>query len=423
MERCRRRHGDMFTLRVAQEGVWVLLADPEMVKQVFTGDPRIFHAGEGNHILLPLLGSHSVLLLDETPHMTQRKLLLPPFHGERVERYGEVIAEAVRSEIERWPEGRPLSIWPRMQEVTLEIIMRAVFGIQGRARLERIREPLRTLLDWTVDRGRLVAFALLGPRRIQKVPAFQRARGRVDALIYEEIASRRRDPALEEREDMLSLLLQARHEDGRPMSDDELRDELMTLLVAGHETTATALAWAIERLVRHPDKLERLRAEAADGDDAYADAVVKETLRLRPVLPLVARRLTEPVEIGGRLLPAGVTVTPCIYLIHRREDVYPEPRRFRPERFLEQPAGTYTWIPFGGGVRRCLGASFALFEMKRALATLVEALDLRPANPESEAVTRRAITFGPERGAEVVVARRGSLAAAGTAHQPEAAAA
>jgi cytochrome P450 len=245
---------------------------------------------------------------------------------------------------------------------------------------------------------------LLGPRRFARLPMVRAALKPSDALLHEEIDRRRRAPDLDEREDILSLLVQARHEDGSPMSNEELRDELVTLLVAGHETTATALSWAVERLVRSPEKLERLRDEVAAGEDVYLDAVVKETLRLRPVLPLVVRMLTQPVQIGDHLLPAGVRVAPCIYLVHRREDVYPDPHAFRPERFLEQPAGTYTWIPFGGGVRRCLGASFAQFEMKQVLSAIVTGLDLRPSRPDAERVRRRQITLAPSRGGEVVVA-------------------
>jgi cytochrome P450 len=225
-----------------------------------------------------------------------------------------------------------------------------------------------------------------------------------DEMLYDEIARRRAEPDLAEREDILSLLVQARDEDGHPMTDAELRDELVTLLVAGHETTATALSWAVERLARHPAKLTRLRDEVLAGDDAYLDAVVKETLRLRPVLPIVVRRLTEPVEIGGYLMPEGTRVAPCIYLVHRREDVYPQPHAFMPERFLDQPAGTYTWIPFGGGVRRCLGASFALFEMKQVLGAIVERLGIEASRPDAERVRRRQITLAPSRGGEVVVA-------------------
>jgi cytochrome P450 len=402
LERSRARYGDTFTLRIAQEGVWVLLSNPEDVRKVFTGDPGVFHAGEANIVLRPILGHHSVLLLDEAAHMSQRKLLLPPFHGERMQRYGEVMREVAEREIDGWPIGSPFQLWPRMQAVTLEVIMRAVFGLEEGARLDRLRSILRHSLDWATRPAQMFLMAALGPARLEELGRFRRALEPVDRELLDLIRARRSDPALDEREDILSLLLQARHEDGSPMGDQELRDELMTLLVAGHETTATALSWALERLVRHPDKLERLREEALAGQDEYADAVAKETLRLRPVIPIVARRLTEPVELGGYELPAGVAVAPCIYLVHRRPDVYPDPTAFRPERFLEQPAGTYTWIPFGGGVRRCIGGSFAVFEMKAVLAAIASRVWLSPADATSERVVRRAITLTPNRGAEVI---------------------
>jgi cytochrome P450 len=398
LEDCRRRYGDMFTLRIAHEGTWVFLAHPDMVKQVFTGDPRVLHAGEANVVLLPMLGHHSVLLLDEAAHMSQRKLMLPPFHGERMRRYEQVMAEVAAAEIESWPAGEPYAVRPAMQRITLEVIMRTVFGVRN----DRLRDALSAALEWGSEPRRMAMLAALGPHRVERSRMFAKVRGPADDTLYEEIRARRRASDLADRDDVLSLLMQAHHEDGSPMSDEELRDELMTLLVAGHETTASSLAWAVERSVRTPGVLDRLR----DGDDEYVDAVCKETLRLRPILALVLRKLTEPMEIGGRLLPAGVSVAPCIYLIHRRADVYPEPYRFRPERFLEQPAGTYTWIPFGGGVRRCLGASFAQFEMRVVLRELVRRLDLRVADPRPERVTRRAITLVPERGGEVVAERR-----------------
>jgi cytochrome P450 len=403
LEDCRRRYGDMFTLRIAHEGTWVFLAHPDMVKQVFTGDPRVLHAGEANVVLLPMLGHHSVLLLDEAAHMSQRKLMLPPFHGERMRRYEQVMAEVAAAEIDSWPAGEPYAVRPAMQRITLEVIMRTVFGSGN----PRLRDALAAALEWGSEPRRMALLAALGPHRVERSRMFARVRGPADDSIYEEIRARRSASDLADRDDVLSLLMQARHEDGSPMSDEELRDELMTLLVAGHETTASSLAWAVERSVRTPGVLERLRA----GDDDYVDAVCKETLRLRPILALVLRKLTEPMEIGGRLLPAGVSVAPCIYLIHRRADVYPEPYRFRPERFLEQPAGTYTWIPFGGGVRRCLGASFALFEMRVVLRELVQRLELHVADPRPERVTRRAITLVPERGGEIVAERRRSTAA------------
>jgi len=407
MERARERYGDTFTIRIAREGTWILMSDPDAVRQIFTGDPAKLHAGEANVVLRPILGANSVLLLDDAPHLAQRKLLLPPFHGERMKRYGELMTEIAEREVATWPADQPMTLMPRMQALTLEIILRAVFGLDEGARLERMRDVLARMMDWTTRPSRFLAMSTFGPARLEQAGIFRRAFGPVDELIFEEIRRRREDPSLAEREDILSMLLQARHEDGSPMSDQELRDELLTLLVAGHETTATSLSWAVERLLRHPDAWDRLRS----GDEPFLDATVKETLRLRPVLPLVVRMLLEPMEIGGWSLPAGVTVAPCIYLMHRRADVYPDPYAFRPERFLRappdevrgsEPAGTYTWIPFGGGIRRCLGASFALFEMAAVLRVIAQRAVLRPVRPEGERVRRRAIMLTPSREAEVI---------------------
>ena len=411
MEDAARRYGDAFTLRITHEGTWVFISHPDAVKQVFTGDPRLLHAGEANVVLLPVLGSHSVLLLDEDAHMAQRKLMLPSFHGERMRGYEDTMAEVASRELEHWPTGEPLAAWPTMQAITLEVIIRTVFGVRESARVDRLADALRGSLGFASEPLRMAVLAAFGPRRVAEIGWVQRRLEPTDSIIYEEIRARRGVPDLAERDDVLSLLLQARHEDGTEMSDKELRDELVTLLVAGHETSATALAWALEALTHHPAALERLREEIDAGDETYLDAVVKETLRLRPVIALVLRRLTGPMEIGGRMLPAGVNVAPCIYLLHRRPDVYDEPRAFKPERFLDKPPGTYTWIPFGGGVRRCLGASFAQFEMKVVLRELVSRLDIRAARPEPEARVRRAIVFAPSRGGEIVVERRAALSA------------
>jgi cytochrome P450 family 135 len=403
LDQGRARFGPMFSIKIAYEGDWVVLADPELVKQVFTGDPKVFHAGEGNQILRPILGENSVLVLDEKPHISQRKLLLPPFHGERMQAYGEKMAEIAAREIESWPTGTPYKLRPRMQAITLEIIIETVFGVHDGARMEPLREALRDFLDLTTNPRLLMPVLLVGPERVQMIPAFRRRVQRVDELIATEIAERRGTEDLAERDDVLSLMLQARHEDGSPMSDAEIRDELLTLLVAGHETTATALSWAMERLTRHPEKLERLRAEILDDEDAYLTATIQETLRLRPVISIVVRRLTEPVELGGYELPAGAGVTPCIHLIHRDPGIYPDPDRFLPERFLDNPPGTYTWIPFGGGVRRCLGAAFAQFEMAVVLKELVRRRQIEPANPAPERNYRRAITETPRHDAEVIL--------------------
>ena len=400
---CRERYGSMFTLRIVHEGTWVMVSDPEAVKQVFTGDPRVFHAGEGNRILEPALGPNSVLVLDEQAHIGQRRVLLPPFHGERMQGYRETMAEIAAREIESWPTGVPYGLRPRMQAITLDVILSTVFGVGEGERTAALRAALRRFLDLTTNPRVLMPVLLLGPHRATRMSWFRRRIEGVDRLIYREIAERRSSEDLEERDDILSLLVAARHEDGSPMSDEEMRDELLTLLVAGHETTATSLAWAVERLSRHPDKLGRLREEVEAGESSYLTATIQETLRLRPVISIVVRRLTEAVEIGGYEIPAGASVTPCIYLVHANPEVYPDPARFLPERFIDNPPGTYTWIPFGGGVRRCLGASFAQFEMAVVLEELVKRHRIRPSRPGPERVFRRAITETPRRNAEVVL--------------------
>lgn len=393
LERWRARYGSTFTMKLAQEPPWVVVSDPEDIRAVFQGDPTILHAGEGNQILEPFLGSNSVLLLDEERHLRQRKLMLPPFHGERMQRHVETMAEAARAEIARWPSGVPFALHPHMQDVTLEVILRVVFGDSD----PRLREALKRFLEMGTRPLNFVRVAVGGMERTKRARWFRSAMDPVDALVFD-LIERRRHEARADRDDVLSMLLDARDEDGAPLSDRELRDELMTLLVAGHETTATALAWALERLVRHPEKLERL----AGGDEEYLDAVVTETLRRRPVVPLVVRKLTEPWELNGRLLPAGVAVSPNIHLVHHDPDIYEEPFAFRPERFLGVKPGTYEWIPFGGGMRRCIGASFALTEMKVVLREIVGALRLRPDDPRPERISRRAITWTPGRGARVV---------------------
>lgn len=420
MDQCQARFGEMFTLKIANEGDWVVTSNPETIKQVFTGDPRLLHAGEANRILLPVLGPDSVLLLDDAPHLRQRKLMLPAFHGERMQRYGALMADVAAQEIERWPLGEPYPLRPRMQAMTLEIVLRAVFGVSEGPRMEQMRRELRGLLDAVTDPLKGVAMLVLGPERITRIPAFRRELERVNGPIYAEIAERRTAADLAERDDIMSLLLQATHEDGSPMSDSELRDELLTLLVAGHETTANALSWAVERLCRHPAQMERLTEEVRAGENTYLQAVIQETLRLRPVISIVLRKLQEPMELGGRLLPAGASIVPSIHLVHRRPDIYPEPNEFRPERFIEaeggRAPGTYTWIPFGGGIRRCLGAAFAQFEMEVVLRELVLRRTLAPSRPESERNYRRAITETPGRDAEVLIGRASTPKGCPVAH-------
>jgi cytochrome P450 len=401
MDRCAARYGDMFTVRLAGERPWVMVSHPDAVKEVFTGPPELLHAGEANRILLPVVGANSVLLLDDDAHREQRRLLMPPFRGSQLASYADTMTAVAEAEIARFPRGTPQRLHPLMRALTLEVILRVVFGLSEGARLDQLRvELVRALTMTSGIAGQLLL--VLGPKRLRAALAHKLLRG-VDRLLYAEISERRQSKHLDERADVLSLLLQARHEDGQPMSDVEIRDELITLLIAGHETTATALAWAVERIVRHPDHQARLTEEIHAGQHEFRDAVVKETLRLRPVLSLVARRLKAPMKIGGVALPAGVTVVPSIYLMHRRPDIYPDPLRFRPQRFLEQRAGTYTWIPFGGGVRRCLGAAFAEYEMRIVLATLFDSCTVRTTSECPEPVRRRGVTHVPGRGAAVVL--------------------
>ena len=399
-----RRYGDVFSLKFPSFGHMVYVADPEVVKQVFSGDPRRFHAGEANaSVLEPAVGPSSVLTLDEDEHMRQRKLLLPPFHGEAVRRYGDVIREITDSQIETWHVGQPFSLRDHTQRITLDVILRAVFGVRDAARFALAQE----LVDEFTRRSHaIVLFPVMRRRfgRFSPMVRFERARDALDRFIYEEIAERRREDYTE-RDDVLSLLLQATHEDGSPMTDRELRDELVTVIGAGHETTATGLAWAVERIVRTPRVLERLRESLDGGETEYLDAVVKETLRTRPVITDVARRLTEPTEVGGYRLPAGTYVLPAILVIHHREDLYPQPLEFRPERFLEGQGDGFTWIPFGGGVRRCIGAAFAQYEMRIVLEAIIERADLRAADQQPERMRPRNITLAPQHGARVVLRR------------------
>jgi cytochrome P450 family 135 len=390
LEELRARHGDVFTIRLAREPPWVMVSDPELLKRVFQAPADVLHAGEGKRVLEPILGLNSLLLLDGERHMTHRKLLLPSFHGDRVKLHEAEMRAVTEAEIARRPAGvaEPAAVW--MRAIALEVIVRAVFGVSGEQRRARMRDALHELnVPANADEAR--------------APAFLRARERVDELVYEEIARHREDPDLRRRDDVLSLLLQSRYEDGAPMADVEVRDELMTLLVAGHETTATTLAWALERLARAPAAMARTVAEAEAGGGPYTDAVIRETLRMRPALPMVARVVKQPFELGRWTIQPGTIVAPSILLVHHRADVYPEPGEFRPERFLERKPGTYTWLPFGGGVRRCIGAGFALLQMRAMLSTLLARARVRVVDPEPEPLRTRAVTLTPGNGAVVAI--------------------
>ena len=406
-----RRWGNVFTVRLLVFGTGVYVAEPDAIRGLFTGDQSELHAGEANAPLSAVLGDHSVLVLDGPEHMRQRKLLLPPFQGAALGGLRPMIREVANAEVDRWPIGSEFPIRARMQALTFEVICRAVFGVDEADRIERLRRAMLAVIEMSSwffvpqlvrwDLGRLSPGGVLA-RRMKAA----------DELLYEEIERRRRVSDLGARSDVLSLLLQARDENGRPMSDVELRDELMTMLAAGHETTATGLAFAFDLLLHNPGVLERLIDELDGKDDTYLEAVVTETLRLRPVIDAAERTLKSPRTVAGWELPAGVKVYPGIALVHHRADLYPEPERFRPERFVEDGAQSYTWLPFGGGIRRCIGAALAQAEMAEVLRVVLSRVDLDPARPEPDPVVLRGITLAPERGAPVrVVSRRAPGAA------------
>ncbi|HWM63682.1 MAG TPA: cytochrome P450 [Solirubrobacterales bacterium] len=404
MKHCRERYGDIFTMRILHSGTWVFLCDPDDVKRVFTAPAASLGVALANPLLLPVLGARSVMLLEEPAHMTRRRLMLPPFHRERMDGDVEMMAEVARAEVRSWPVGEPFELWPRMQAITQEVIMRTVFALEEGERLQRIREVLTRLTEALNNPKRLTRLAAFGPDRIARSRGFREAMEPVEEALLAEVDRRRREGE-DGPKDIVSMLVDARYEDGSPLSEKDLRDELLTLLTDG--PTSSSLAWVFERLLRHPEKLARLREEVDAGESSeYMDAVVQETLRLCPPVPVVARRLLEPMELGGYTLPAGTTVAPCVYLIHRDEEVYPHPRSFLPERFVGEKPGTYTWIPFGGGTRRCLAASYAELEMKRVVRTVLGEVDLSPVDSGSERVTRSAISFSPDKRARVVARPR-----------------
>lgn len=410
MDRAARDLGDAFTLTFWPSGMkFVLVSDPDAIKQVFTASPEVAPSATGNSPLAAVMGASSVLTLTGPEHMRQRKLLLPPFHGERMREYEETIVEATRKDMVSWPRGEAMPLQTRTRAITLEVILRAVFGVEA----ERMG-PLKEAISGLIEPMHVLAFlriAMSKPSTDRPSGAIGKALEVLDVRIYEEISRRRSQGDLDERTDILSLLMQARDEDGEAMTDGELRDELVTLLLAGHETTATAVAWAVERLVRHPEKLRRLQAEIAAGEsEEYLNAVVNETLRVRPVVPIVVRLLKQSMDVGIYTLPAETRVAPSIYLTNRNARVYEQPAEFRPERFLGTSPETFSWIPFGGGIRRCIGASFALLEMKLMLRTMLAELD--PEIPSGtrwrrgELIRRRAITLVPIAGAKVVWSER-----------------
>jgi cytochrome P450 len=404
LEACRRRYGDTFSVRLLGfQTPLVMVSDPEAIRALYSERGHSLPPGR-TLSLRPIVGPRSVLLLEGAEHLSRRRVMLPPFHGDRMRAYEPTVREAAEREIARWPTDRPFAVHPSMQAVTLEVILRAVFGVADATRRERLRERLTDVLGSTASAG--LQFSVLLSRRLGGPDPLARLEGlmaEIDELLLVEIAERRATadtaPASD---DICSLLVAARFEDGSRMEDREVRDQLLTLLLAGHETTATALAWTLDLLTRHPEVLARVRAEVEGGGDAYLRAVIAESLRLRPVIPLAGRRLTSELRANGLVLPAGTDVTPAIWLAHTRPQAYPEPYAFRPERFLDRPPSTFAWIPFGGGVRRCLGAAFAEMEMRVVLTAILRHRVPRATARRAERAARRNVTFSPRHGTRIV---------------------
>ncbi|WP_102145129.1 cytochrome P450 [Mycobacterium hubeiense] len=404
---CRRRYGKVFTLRMSMVPPMVYLADPADIKEVFAGDPGIFHAGEANSMLKGLLGDSSVLVVDDEVHADRRRLMLAPFKRNAVARQTTTMAEIAAANIATWPVGRDFPVAPRMSQITLEVILRTVIGASDPDRLAALRDVMPRLLRL----GPFASLAIASPNLQRRLP-WQPIRKRIeeaDRLLFAEIADRRSDPGLAERTDVLAMLVRAADDDGRTMTDRELRDQLMTLLVAGHDTTATGLSWALERLTRHPailDKAVRGAEASAAGDpagDEYLDAVAKEALRIRPVVFDVGRVLTKPVDLAGYHLPAGVMVVPGIGLVHASAEQYPEPEMFDPDRMVGATLSPTTWLPFGGGNRRCLGATFAMVEMRVVLREILRRVELDTTTAPAERQRVRHVILEPHRGARIRV--------------------
>jgi cytochrome P450 len=407
MQECRERYGDNFSVKfMSFERPMVMISDPAAIKALYTEREHGLPPGR-EVVLTPVVGARSLLVIEGDDHLAHRKLMLPAFHGEQMRSYAPIVEEIVDAEIGSWPLGEKFAIHPRMQAMTLEIILRVVFGVADGPRLEQLRVVLTKVLEDTASP--FMQLIGLAARRFGGRGPWARFEAQlkaVDELLYAEIAERRTDDGLQERDDMLSMLMQARFEDGSEMSDTDLRDQLMTLLLAGHETTATALAWTFDLLLRHPHELGRLHESLGQGEDDYLRATISESLRLRPVVPLAGRRLAKDLVADGLTLPAGTDVTPAIWLAHTRADSFPEPFAFRPERFLEGAPDTYAWIPFGGGIRRCIGAAFAEFEMRIVLREVLTRCELHKASPAPEKIGRRNITLSPKDGTPVVVTAR-----------------
>ena len=409
--RARRQLGEVFTMDGVNAGDVAVTSHPDHVRSLFTADPELAPSLTAESPLLPIVGPNSVLTANGPRHLRQRKLLLPPFHGEAIKRYAQMIGDATEREIGDWPLDRAMPLGPRMQAITLDVIMSGIFGIEGRPRRGTPEHRLRlTVAGMSAASTSPLAKLgeLMNVRSPEPVGLLRQVVALLDRAVYPVIHARRRVDDLEERGDIMSLLMRAQTEDGELLSDRELRDELLTLVLAGFETTANSLAWTWERLVRAPDAYDRLRDAVRSGEqaDEHVEATIVESMRSRPVIPMIGRRVTVPWRLGDYVVPADSGIAMSVLLVHHREDVYPQPFAFRPERWLGRKPATYEWIPFGGGTRRCLGAALAMAEQRVVVEAMARRLDLEADEPEPERAQHRNVTMIPARGARVVVRGR-----------------
>jgi cytochrome P450 len=409
LEAARARYGDVWTLRLLAGNNFVFVSDPDLIEPVLNADPEVLLGGAAHQrVATALLGEGSLLLLDEPEHSELKDLIMPPFNADHVQQYRAGMTRVVEREVETWPLNEPISMLPRMQWIALNVIMTTAFGGTEGEELETLRSRIQDLLDVSESPLRMGRVHLAHSRNKGYPKVFVRVRDAANEAIYTVLESIRNDPRLEERADVLSMLIRARRKDGSPLSDSQLRDQIITFMIQGHASTATALSWTIERVTRHPQVVERLREEAlGNGPGEYTAAVIKESLRARPPLPIAGARLvSRPYRLGEYELPAGTMVAVCIYLLHRDPRLYPEPDRFRPERFLDGEPGRYEWIPFGGGPRHCIGASFALTQMEIVLSTIVARTRLAPTEQADEKIRRRGVGLSPRHGGRVIVQER-----------------
>ncbi|OBJ50762.1 cytochrome P450 [Mycobacterium sp. 1423905.2] len=401
MLRLIRRYGPIMTMPILSLGDVAIVSDPQLVKEVFTAPPDVLLGGEGVGPAAAIYGAGSMFVQEEPEHLRRRKLLTPPLHGAALSSYVPIIESSTRAAMRSWPVDRPFEMLAAARSLMLDVIVKVIFGVEDPNEVHRLGRPFERLLTLGVSEELTVRYALRRLGTLRVWPARARAFREIDEVVMPLIARRRLDPGLDRQHDILALLMCARGEDGKGMSDSEIRDDLITLMLAGHETTATTLAWVVDLLLHHPDVLRRVRAEALAGEETFTAAVINEALRVRPPAPFTARVAAQPFSIGGYRVDAGTRIVVHIIAINRNPKIYDHPHEFRPDRFLDAKPQTYAWVPFGGGIKRCLGAAFSMRELITVLHVLLREGDFAAVDEEPERIVRRSIMLAPRHGTRV----------------------